>query len=83
MRCGATVRLEHATSDGRKQWRPKSSWWGFAVRCGTDGKWRRIDPTVEPLAHGIPDRVALLRGSGNAIVPQLAAEFIQAAMEAI
>ena len=31
-----------------------------------------------PLAETIPDRVALLKGAGNAIVPQVAAEFIQA-----
>ena len=31
-----------------------------------------------PLAHGIPIRVGLLRGYGNAIVPQVAAVFIAA-----
>jgi DNA (cytosine-5)-methyltransferase 1 len=33
------------------------------------------------LAHGIPGRVGLLRGAGNAIVPQVAAEFIAAYMD--
>ena len=32
-----------------------------------------------PLAHKIPGRVGLLRGYGNAIVPQVAAAFIEAA----
>jgi len=36
-----------------------------------------------PLAETIPGRVALLKGAGNAIVPQVAAEFIAASIEAI
>jgi len=52
------------------------------VHC-TDGKARRVEPGSFPLAHGIPGRVGLLRGYGNAIVPQVAAEFIQAAISAI
>lgn len=47
-----------------------------------DGKARRVEPTIQPLAHGIRNRVGLLRGSGNAIVPQVAAEFVSAFMEA-
>ncbi len=31
-----------------------------------------------PLAQGIPHRAAILKGAGNAIVPQVAAQFIQA-----
>jgi DNA (cytosine-5)-methyltransferase 1 len=33
------------------------------------------------LAHGVPNRVGTLRGAGNAIVPQVAAEFIGAYLE--
>jgi DNA (cytosine-5)-methyltransferase 1 len=65
-----------------------------------DGKERRIEPSIEPLAHGIPRGVVpdctrdvayanatgearkmRLRGYGNAIVPQVAAEFISAFLE--
>ena len=55
---------------------------GVALAC-TDGKTRRIEPSIFPLAHGVSGRVGLLRGYGNAIVPQVAAEFIQAAQGAI
>ena len=46
-----------------------------------DGKARPIEPGLSPLAHGISGRVVQLKGYGNAIVPQVAAEFIQAATE--
>jgi DNA (cytosine-5)-methyltransferase 1 len=53
------------------------------INC-RDGKLRRIpiEPEFFPLAHGVPGRVGLLRGYGNAIVPQVAAQFIQAYLEA-
>ena len=41
-----------------------------------DGKWRPVEPGTFPLAHGVSARVGRLRGYGNAIVPQAAAEFI-------
>ena len=45
-------------------------------------KWRRTQPGIQPLAHGLPARVGRLRGYGNAIVPQLATKFITAYLEA-
>lgn len=48
-----------------------------------DGKARPVEPGTFPLAHGIPARVVRLRGYGNAIVPQQAAEFVKAYCEAI
>ena len=50
------------------------------IPCG-DGKTRRLEPSISPLVDGIPARVVRLRGYGNAIVPQVAAEFIRAFME--
>tara|TARA_Y100000310_G_scaffold318702_1_gene373076 strand:- start:272 stop:1177 length:906 start_codon:yes stop_codon:yes gene_type:complete len=55
-------------------------WDGEYIPCA-DGKARRIEPGIQPLAHGIPNRVGTLRGAGNAIVPQVAAAFIGAFME--
>ena len=55
-------------------------WSDFTLAHCRDGKTRRVptEPAFFPLAHGIPARVVRLRGYGNAIVPQVAAEFIKA-----
>jgi DNA (cytosine-5)-methyltransferase 1 len=50
------------------------------IRC-RDGKWRPVEPGTSPLAHGVAGRVGRLRGYGNAIVAQVAAEVIGAFME--
>jgi len=50
--------------------------------CG-DGKTRRIPAAqsgICPVAHGIPGRVAQLRGYGNAVVPQVVEEIGRAIM---
>jgi DNA (cytosine-5)-methyltransferase 1 len=43
-----------------------------------DGKARPVEPGTFPLAHGVSARVGRLRGYGNAIVPEVAAAFIEA-----
>ena len=48
---------------------------------GSDGKSRRVKPSIPLLAHGVSNRVGRLRAYGNAIVPPLAAEVIRAFME--
>jgi DNA (cytosine-5)-methyltransferase 1 len=65
--------------DRAHEWAPWSA--SVALAC-TDGKARRTEPGTFPLAHGIPGRVGLLRGYGNAIVPQVAAHFVTAYLEA-
>lgn len=45
-------------------------------------EWWPVEPDVGRVAHGIPARVDRLRGLGNAIVPQVAAEIIRAMMQA-
>ena len=52
------------------------------LRC-RDGRWRPVEPGTFPLADGIPGRMGLPRGYGNAIVPPLAAEFVTAFLECL
>jgi DNA (cytosine-5)-methyltransferase 1 len=58
-------------------------WSRYSVAHCRDGKARRFEPGSFPLAHGVPNRVGLLRGYGNAIVPQVAARFIRNFCEAV
>lgn len=46
-------------------------------------KRSRVQPESFPMADGIPERVGLLRGYGNAIVPQVAAEFVGSYMDVV
>lgn len=89
---GAVGGVEHAPSDGWEQRWAESSRRSAAGRCSegpwsyylahcTDGKTRRIGTGIQPLAHGVPGRVGLLRGYGNAIVPQVAAAFVKSFMD--
>lgn len=59
------------------------AWSSYDIIPCRDGKARRIESGTFPLAHGIPGRVGLLRGYGNAIVPQVAAQFIAAYMDTL
>lgn len=76
-------RLEHASAGMGAGASPLHGFWRDADWLGcTDGKWRPVEPGTFPLAHGIPGRVGRLRAYGNAIVPQAAAEFVAAFMNA-
>jgi DNA (cytosine-5)-methyltransferase 1 len=57
-------------------------WDEAGARCG-DGKQRPVpsEPALFPLADGVSNRVGMLRGAGNAIVPQVAAKVIESFME--
>jgi len=59
-----------------------SNWGDSQLIYCRDGKYRPIptEPALFPLANGVSNRVGILRGAGNAIVPQVAAEIIKAFM---
>ncbi len=63
-------------ADNRGPW-STYEWLSF-----TDGKHRRAEPGTYPLATRLPGDLARILGYGNAIVPQLAAEFVSAFLEA-
>ena len=60
-------------------------WDNFRIVQTSDGKIRRIpvEPAFFPLVNGFPGRVAVLKGFGNAIVPQVAARFIECYFESL
>jgi DNA (cytosine-5)-methyltransferase 1 len=66
--------------EGRTAARGSGAWSDSEYLYCSDGKWRRTQCGVCPLAPRIPGRVGQLRAYGNAIVPQVAAEFIKAIM---
>jgi DNA (cytosine-5)-methyltransferase 1 len=72
-----------AQEEARERERFRLNPWasGVLIPC-RDGKARRVEPGIFPLAHGVPNRLGTLRGSGNAIVPQVAAAFVSAYMDA-
>ena len=58
----------------------RSAWQtGVWIDC-PDGKQRLVEPSIPLLANGVSGRVVKLRALGNAIVPQVAATFIEAYM---
>jgi len=64
--------LQHAPRLGDGFWRD-ADW----LLC-RGGEWRPVEPFSQPLVDGAAARVGRLRAYGNAIVPQVAAQFILA-----
>lgn len=75
---------EGSDQQRRLKAQPDGSAWstGVWIDC-PDEKQRLVEPSIHLLADGHPERVGLLHSAGDAIVPQLAAEFIECSMEAM
>ena len=67
--------------------RPNGVVGGFWSDCDwlacIDGKARPVEPGTFPLAHGITNRVGLLRGYSNSLVAPQAQAFIEAYLEVV
>ena len=79
----AFVESGGAKEEGRMLEPKGSDWDDIELIPCADGKTRVTQPGLRPLAHGVSGRVGRLRAYGNAIVPQVAAKFIEASFEAI
>ena len=75
-----SIPLESEQETGRSS--NAIDWQGVKFIECSDGKARPVKPGICPLAHGIPGRVGQLRAYGNAIVPQVAAQFVRSAVQA-
>lgn len=73
---GGGAGAAHPSDDEHRSFWADAQW----ITCH-DGQARRVQPDTPLLVHGIPGRVGLWRGFGNAIVPSLAAEVLRALME--
>lgn len=67
--CGGKPERKHAVDAYARIQEARPGW----LRCG-----EATEPCPSPLVDGFSGRLGLLRPYGNAIVPQIAAEFIQA-----
>lgn len=78
-----------SSTDGYSDASKNNGWGEFDIAWCNDPRdntrivARRIEPGTFPLADGVPARVGKIRAYGNAIVPQVAAEFIKAFMECV
>jgi len=67
-----------AARPGRGGHADRAGWARCDILPCRDGKARRVEAGTFPLADGIPGRMGLLRGYGNAIVPEVAEVFVMA-----
>ena len=76
-------RNKTATTMGYRNTVDSASWTDLEWVLCADGKARPIKSGLCPVAYGIPKVAPKIAGYGNAIVPQVAATFIQAYMDTL
>jgi DNA (cytosine-5)-methyltransferase 1 len=76
---GSEHDAQHGGSSSDEQPGPVNGHWRDAdwLFC-RDGRWRAVEPGLEPLVNGAASRVGRLRAYGNAICAQAAEEFVRA-----
>jgi len=77
---GSAEPVAIASGAGHPFWSRAPGQWAHPSTAGSG--WWDAEPVVRSVAARLPGRVGRLRGYGNAIVPQLAAEVIMAFLEA-
>lgn len=75
--CGSEGQSEKSDNGSNRSVGPWDT--GEWIAC-PDGKSRLVEPSIPLLAHGFQHRRPILHAIGNAIVPQVAAKFIEATM---
>lgn len=80
---GVRLADAHSILDGGRPGPVNGLWRDADWLFCRDGKWRPVEPSTFPLAHGAPARVGRLRAYGNAINAEAARVFIEAGREAI
>lgn len=81
---GLSIGSEHASTGVVQHGAagPVNGFWRDVDWLGCrDGKWRAVEPSTFPLAHGAASRVGRLRAYGNAINAEAAKTFIAAYMQ--
>ncbi len=79
-----TTGYTHGVDELQLERKETQGFWSTAVWIGCkDGKARPLEPGTIPVVDGYPGRLDQLRAYGNAIVPQVAATFIEAALNSI
>lgn len=68
----------HVRALGARALPSPAQWAGVQLLHCWDGRARPVEPGAPPVADGLSNRMGRIRGYGNAIVPQLAARFIEA-----